>query len=93
MESNRRSIGRIRLSHTVLRYSETHRDVALRKIVNALRGIVAVPAEDDANGTAKSIDSTPRTGMNADLIAVGATYGAIKATFAGDPPHWSTDGH
>jgi hypothetical protein len=48
---------------------------------------------NDASGTASTIDSTPRTGMNTDLIAVGATYGVIKATFAGDPPHWSTDGH
>jgi hypothetical protein len=40
------------------------------------------------------ITSTPRTGMNADLKAVGATYGVMK--FVGgesDRPHWSTTGH
>ncbi len=47
----------------------------------------------DQTGASTTIDSTPRSGMNSDLIAVGATYGVIKATFAGDPPHWSNDGH
>jgi hypothetical protein len=40
------------------------------------------------------ITTLPRTGMNVQLKAVGATYGVIK--FVGgnaDKPHWSTDGH
>jgi D-alanyl-D-alanine dipeptidase len=45
----------------------------------------------NAVGKTKTITSTPRTGSNADLIAVGATYGVIKLIT--DPPHWSTDGH
>jgi len=45
------------------------------------------------DGTKSDITSTPRNGENTDLIDVGATYGVIKATFAGDPPHWSDDGH
>lgn len=39
------------------------------------------------------ISTAPRSGMNVLLAQVGATYGVIKATFAGDPPHWSSDGH
>ncbi|WP_205586995.1 hypothetical protein [Rhizobium sp. CCGE531] len=46
----------------------------------------------DKSGTSVSITTTPRTGMNTDLAVVGATYGVIKATFSGDPPHWSDDG-
>lgn len=44
------------------------------------------------SGDSVSITTMPRTGMNADLAVVGATYGVIKATFSGDPPHWSDDG-
>lgn len=49
---------------------------------------------NNASGTAVTITSSPRTGMNTDLAAVGATYGVIK--FVGgdsDKPHWSDDGH
>jgi hypothetical protein len=46
-----------------------------------------------ADGNSTSISTTPRTGENTDLIGVGAGYGVIKAVFAGDPPHWSDDGH
>jgi hypothetical protein len=45
------------------------------------------------DGTTTEITSQPKTGENADLHKVGATYGVIKASFAGDPPHWSDDGH
>ena len=48
---------------------------------------------NNASGTAVSISTGPRTGMNLELHAVGATYGVIK--FLGgdrDKPHWSTDG-
>ena len=44
-------------------------------------------------GTMTQISTEPRSGMNAQLIQVGADYGVIKAQFAGDPPHWSDDGH
>jgi hypothetical protein len=43
------------------------------------------------NGTAKSIASQPRSGLNHDLWAVGATYGVLK--LPSDPPHWSSTGH
>jgi len=46
-----------------------------------------------ADGTSTSITTTPHSGENADLISVGGGYGVIKAKFAGDPPHWSDDGH
>jgi hypothetical protein len=45
------------------------------------------------DGQVATIDGDPHTGMNHDLADVGATYGVIKAVFAGDPPHWSNDGH
>jgi hypothetical protein len=47
----------------------------------------------DKAGKDIAISSTPRNGENTDLVAVGATYAVVKATFAGDPPHWSDDGH
>jgi len=47
----------------------------------------------DGDGKQVKINSTPRSGMNTDLIKVGKTFGVVKALFAGDPPHWSTDGH
>ena len=47
----------------------------------------------DANGNSSTISTTPRSGENTDLQKVGASYGVMKATFAGDPPHWSDDGH
>jgi hypothetical protein len=47
----------------------------------------------NADGTEVTITSEPRTGANADLIKVGATYGVIHFTNAAkDVPHWSTDG-
>jgi len=47
----------------------------------------------DANGKEVVLDRLPRSGMNPQLIAVGATYGVIK--FVGgssDKPHWSATG-
>jgi len=44
-------------------------------------------------GTTTRISTVPRNGMNPDLQTVGAGYGVVKAVFAGDPPHWSDDGH
>jgi hypothetical protein len=49
---------------------------------------------NNASGTAVTISSDPKTGMNSELHTVGATYGVIK--FVGgnsDKPHWSNDGH
>ncbi len=43
------------------------------------------------NGTKKTIGSLPRTGLNHDLWAVGATYGVLK--LPSDAPHWSSTGH
>ena len=46
------------------------------------------------DGVVVHIDSQPRTGMNPDLKAVGATYGVLKFVGgASDMPHWSADGH
>jgi len=48
----------------------------------------------NADGTSTTIKSDPKTGMNADLKTVGATYGVMK--FVGgdhDKPHWSSNGH
>lgn len=44
-------------------------------------------------GAPVAITSGPRDGMNADLHAIGSSYGVKKAAFANDPPHWSNDGH
>ncbi len=45
----------------------------------------------NASGATVVINTTPRTGMNAQLIQVGASYGVVK--LQSDPPHWSNDGH
>ena len=46
------------------------------------------------DGTVVHIDGPPRTGMNPDLKAVGASYGVLKFVGgASDMPHWSADGH
>ena len=43
------------------------------------------------NGTKRTIGSLPRSGLNHDLWAVGATYGVLK--LPSDQPHWSNTGH
>ncbi len=46
------------------------------------------------DGTIVTITSTPRTGMNAELKAIGRTYGVIKYVGGeADKPHWSTTGN
>ena len=45
----------------------------------------------DFNGQMHAITSAPQSGMNPDLIKVGATFGVIK--LPADAPHWSDDGH
>jgi hypothetical protein len=44
----------------------------------------------DRDGQEVSIASTPRSGDNKELHAVGASHGVIKLKT--DPPHWSSDG-
>ena len=43
------------------------------------------------NGASKTIASLPRSGLNHELWAVGATFGVLK--LPSDPPHWSSTGH
>ena len=43
------------------------------------------------DGSTKVIASSPRSGLNHELWAVGETYGVIKLPT--DPPHWSSTGH
>ena len=45
----------------------------------------------NARGKTVAISSTPRSGQNGQLHAVGQSYGVIK--LVSDPPHWSDDGH
>lgn len=45
----------------------------------------------DFDGNLHQIASPPHTGLNPQLIAVGASFGVIK--LVSDPPHWSDDGH
>ncbi|MFL6350513.1 MAG: peptidoglycan-binding domain-containing protein [Bryobacteraceae bacterium] len=45
----------------------------------------------NAHGRSLVISSTPRSGGNLQIQAIGATYGVNK--LASDPPHWSADGH
>ena len=54
------------------------------------RGTVVVK---DAKGDPVKIDTLPRTGMNRQLIAIGASYG-VKKYLGGnrDIPHWSNSG-
>lgn len=48
---------------------------------------------NDASGNATAITTEPRTGMNADLATVGASYAVIKYSGSGtDRPHWSDTG-
>ncbi|SFV16558.1 hypothetical protein [Pseudoduganella namucuonensis] len=47
----------------------------------------------DAKGKLVQIKTAPRTGMNRQLIEIGATYGVKKYAGNGrDEPHWSNDG-
>jgi hypothetical protein len=43
------------------------------------------------SGTTRAVGSLPRSGLNHELWAVGATYGVLK--LPSDPPHWSSTGH
>jgi hypothetical protein len=43
------------------------------------------------NGASKAISSLPRSGLNHELWAVGATYDVLK--LPSDAPHWSNSGH
>jgi len=47
----------------------------------------------DASGKLVTIRTSPRTGMNRQLIEIGATYGVKKYSGGGrDVPHWSNNG-
>jgi len=47
----------------------------------------------DKNDKSVTVKSSPATGMNKDLHAVGKTYGVIKYNAGGeDKPHWSSTG-
>lgn len=49
---------------------------------------------DDATGKTVTIRSMPRSGVNAELIKLGATYGVRHLIAVNkDPPHWSVNGH
>jgi hypothetical protein len=49
---------------------------------------------DDASGNPVTINTTPHSGLNKQLITVGATYGVIHfINAAKDPNHWSVNGH
>lgn len=48
----------------------------------------------NGSGTSVTIDTTPHSDLNAQLIAVGASYGVIHFLNATrDPNHWSVNGH
>lgn len=57
----------------------------------------------DGNGHSVVISTSPRTGLNSKLMAVGATYGVFHFCYppgtckehvpADDPKHWSVNGH
>ncbi len=48
---------------------------------------------NDASGNTVQITTEPRTGMNASLHTVGASYSVTKFSGgAADKPHWSNDG-
>jgi hypothetical protein len=48
----------------------------------------------NADGTSTTIKTAPKSGMNTDLHAVGATYNVMKYVGGDkDKPHWSSDGH
>ena len=48
----------------------------------------------DGNGHRVRISASPHSGLNSRLIAVGATYRVIHFLgAAGDPAHWSVNGH
>jgi hypothetical protein len=54
------------------------------------KGTLTIQNADDE---AVVIESSPRDGMNPDLIKVGASYNVIKYNRTGtDKPHWSVDG-
>jgi hypothetical protein len=49
---------------------------------------------DDATGKTTTIRSLPRSGINVELMKVGATYGVHHLIAVNkDPPHWSVNGH
>jgi hypothetical protein len=47
----------------------------------------------NANGEDVEITSSPRTGENKELQAVGETYGVVSHKKSTDENHWSVNGH
>jgi len=48
----------------------------------------------DASGKELKIRTSPRSGINGQLMKVGASYGVVHLHPAHkDPPHWSVNGH
>jgi hypothetical protein len=64
-----------------------------RRAIDVTIGWVGNLTIAKADGSEATVETPPRNGMNPALGAVGKGYGVIKATFSGDPPHWSDDGH
>jgi hypothetical protein len=62
-----------------------------RRAIDMTIGWQGTLAIRDFDGNLQHIASTPRTGSNPELVAVGASFGVIK--LLSDPPHWSDDGH
>lgn len=71
-----------------------HSNHNVRKAVDMGISWTGSVSVEDAGGNLVNVTTTPRTGMNAKIIQVGASYGVIKYVGgANDKPHWSTDGH
>ena len=61
------------------------------KAIDMSIGWEAVLRIKQKNGVKRTIGSLPRSGLNPQLWAIGATYGVLK--LPSDPPHWSNTGH
>jgi len=70
--------------------SSLHIDGLAIDMVIAWDGELAI---ETASGRKVKIRSRPRSGINAELMQVGADYGVVHLAAAeADPPHWSVNG-
>lgn len=70
--------------------SSLHIDGLAIDMVIAWVGELAI---ETASGRRLTIQSKPRSGINAELMQVGAGYGVVHLAAAeADPPHWSVNG-
>ena len=70
--------------------SSLHIDGLAIDMVIAWEGELAI---ETASGRRLAIRSGPRSGINAELMQVGAGYGVVHLAAAeADPPHWSVNG-